>query len=258
MAILGRRLLVETLAYQRPLWRRVMQRGPRRAAPVATTFLLACLAVSALWVMPGPGHRLASRCCAYRGWQSSPGDAMRLVGSALLLRHPYEVLWTVAATVLVTGPFEAYVGGQRLLAVGTLGHVVPTVAVAAAGLSGNQRLGGGGLDVGASAVVVAAAAGLVVRSRSAPLAACVAAAQFVDVVVGTPLSSIEHLGALSVGAVATLALSRNHPRGVRQRAAVSHRDPLTGLSRSAAYNRQGRPDRRDGRPGVPSDCWKDR
>jgi hypothetical protein len=114
------------------------------------------------------------------------------------------VLWTIAATVLVTAPFEAWVGSARMLVTIGLGHVVPTV-VAAASLPQAQRLGGGGLDVGASAVVVAAAAGLVVRSRSVPVWVCLAVAQLIALFAESPLANAEHLIALGAGALVSLA-----------------------------------------------------
>jgi hypothetical protein len=198
-----RALLAWSLAYQRPLWRRIALRGPLRAAPVASTFLLACLLVSLLWATPGSAHRWVAACCGYRGWRPGPTAMVRLAGSALLLRHEYEVLWTIAATLLVTAPFEAWVGSARMLVTIALGHVVPTVL--AAGLPHAQRLGGGGLDVGASAVVVAAAAGLAIRSRSVPVVACLVVAQLVALSAESPLANAEHLTALGVGALVSLA-----------------------------------------------------
>jgi len=195
------------LVSQRPLWRLVRRRGPLRAAPVALTLLLFCLVTSGLWATPGLGHRLVAGCCAYRGWQPGLGPTVHLTGSAFLLRHDYEVVWTVAVTILVTAPLEALLGSRRTLAVMALGHLVPTVAVAVAGVSQIQRLGGGGLDVGASAIVVAAAAGLAVRSRSTAVAAWLAVAQSVGIVVQSPLATVEHLVALGIGAAMTLALS---------------------------------------------------
>jgi hypothetical protein len=142
-------------------------------------FLTICLLVSLAWDIPGAGHRLVAACCAYRRWQPSPAGAARLVAGAFLLRSWYEVVWTVAATVLVTAPFEAWVGSGRMLTTITLGHLIPTIAVAATGLARDPRLGGGGLDVGSSAAIVAAAAGLAVRSRSLPVAGCLLIAQLV-------------------------------------------------------------------------------
>jgi hypothetical protein len=139
-------------------------------------FLAVCLLVSLAWVTPGAGHRLVDACCAYRGWRPGPGATVRLVMGAFLLRQWYEIVWTVAATVLVTAPFEAWVGSGRMLATVTLGHLAATVTVTAAGLAHDQRLGGGGLDVGAS-----------------------------------PLATAEHLTAIVVGALATVALSRLPP-----------------------------------------------
>ena len=195
------------LGYQRPLWRLVEQRGPLNAAPVAVGLLTLCLTVSWLWARPGLGHRLAAGCCAYRGWDPALGPSVRLVASAFLLRHSYEVAWTITATVVVTGPLEALLGSWRTLIVMALGHLVPTVSVALAGVSQSQRLGGGGLDVGASAMVAAAAAGLAVRSRSVAVAAWLVIAQSVGILVQSPLATVEHLVALSTGAGLTLAAS---------------------------------------------------
>ena len=195
------------LGYQRPLWRLVEQRGPLNAAPVAAGLLTLCLAVSGLWASPGLGHRLAADCCGYRGWDPGLGPSVRLFASAFLLRHGYEVIWTIAATILVTGPLEALLGSWRTLIVMVLGHLVPTITVALAGVSQSQRLGGGGLDVGASAIVVAAAAGLAVRSRSVAVAVWLLVAQSVGIVLQSPLASAEHLVALSTGASLTLALA---------------------------------------------------
>jgi hypothetical protein len=194
-------------AYRRPLRRLVARRGPHRAAPAAAGFLVVCLLVSLAWATPGAGHRLVGACCAYRGWQPGLGATVRLATGAFLLRHWYEIVWAVAATVLITAPFEAWVGSGRMLATITLGHLVPTVAVAAAGLSHDQRLGGGGLDVGASAAIAAAAAGLAVRSRSLPVAGCLLIAQVVAGLMQSPFATAEHLAASVVGALVTVALS---------------------------------------------------
>ena len=212
----GHAVLAWMLSYQRPLWRLVGQRGPLEAAPAAAALLLLCLAVSGLWAIPGLGHRLAADCCAYRGWHPALGPTVRLAGSAFLLRHGYEVVWTVAATFLVTAPFEALLGSWRTLAVMACGHLLPTASVALAGVPQSHRLGGGGLDVGASAIVVAAAAGLAVRSRSAVVAAWLLVAQSVGILVQSPLASAEHLIALTTGAGLTLAFSLR-PAGPRRR-----------------------------------------
>jgi hypothetical protein len=231
------RLIAWTFGSHRPLWQLIRQRGPLLAAPVAMTFLWVCLAVSGLWVMRGTGHRLIAACCAYRSWHPGLGPSVRLLMSAFLLRHGYEVLWTIAATGLVLAPFEALVGSGRMLAIIALGHVVPTVAVA--GLAADRQLGGGGLDVGASAVVVAAAAGLAVAGRSVPVAIWLAVAQMVGVVVQTPLASGEHLIALGTGAVLTWGLS-TRPPGTRAPQPRRVASPVAGRYRRMGGGRRSR------------------
>jgi hypothetical protein len=202
----ARAVVTWALAYRRPLRRLVVRRGPFRAAPVAVGFLTICLLVSIAWRLPGAGHGLVAACCAYQHWRPSPGGAVRLVAGAFLLRTWYEVVWTVAATVLVTAPLEAWMGSGRMLTIITLGQVVPTIAVAAV-LALAHRPGDGGLDVGSSAVIVAAAAGLAVRSRSRSVAGCLLIALLVALLAQSSLTTAEHLLATLVGALATLALS---------------------------------------------------
>jgi hypothetical protein len=201
-------------AYQRPLQWSVARRGLLATAPVTLVFLALCLIASALWAGPGAAHRLAEVCCAYRGWRPGlgVGDGLRLATSAFLLRHSYEVAWTIAAMGLVAAPLEAWVGSRRMLAIIALGHLTPTLAVAASGMSQVQGLGGGGLDVGASAVVVAAAAALALRSRSPVVTGWLVLAQVVDVMVETPLAAAEHLIALGTGVVAAAVLGTGRAR----------------------------------------------
>jgi hypothetical protein len=208
----ARAVITWALAYRRPLRRLVIRRGPFRAAPAAVGFLMTCLLVSLAWHVPGAGHRLVAACCAYQRWRPSPGGAVRLVAGAFLLRTWYEVVWTVAATVLVTAPFEAWMGSGRMLTTITLGQVVPTIVVAA-GLALAHRPGDGGLDVGSSAVIVAAAAGLAIRSRSLSVGGCLLMAQLVALLVQSPLTTAEHLLAAMVGALATMALSTSRRAG---------------------------------------------
>jgi hypothetical protein len=215
----SRVVLAWAFAYQRPLRARFTRLGLLRTAPVSVSFLAICLLISLLWATPGWGHWLVAACCAYRGWRPEPSAIARLVPSAFLLRHLYEVIWTVAATLLVTAPFEASVGSVRMLATVTLGHLLPTIGVAVTGLDHAQRLGGGGLDVGASAVVVAAAGGLAVRSRSPTVTGSLVLAQLVAVLAESPLANAEHIAALVIGALMTAALagdpSAESPRQTR-------------------------------------------
>jgi hypothetical protein len=135
------------------------------------------------------------------------------VGSALLVRRPVEAVWTVTATWLVLAPLEAVVGSRRLLAIATLGHVVPTVLVDLCWLAGGMAGQGlGGLDVGTSAVVVTAAAALAVATRSLPVATVLAAGLAVDIAAAPDLATAEHLIAVAVGVGLALAVTR-HRRG---------------------------------------------
>ena len=190
------------MAYQRAFRARVAGDGLLAVAPAALVYVLVTLVVSSVWRGPPVGHRAVAACCAWRATTLSHGAGALapLLGSAFLVRRPVEAIWTVAAAWLVLGPLEAAVGSRRLLLLGAVGHVVPTVLVDLYWLAGN-RVGGGlqGIDVGTSAVVVTAAAALAVLTRSPPLGAALAVG-LADAPATTPdLASVEHLAAVALG-----------------------------------------------------------
>jgi len=205
MTILGR-----VMAYQRPFLSAIAGVGLLATAPASVSFLLASLVVSALWHDPAGGHRVVAACCAWRATDLPRGPLLPLLGSAFLVRRPVEAVWTVAAAWLVLGPLEAVVGSRRLLALGALGHAVPTVLVDLCWLAGGMaNQGVGGLDVGTSAVVVTAAAALAVANRSLPVASVLAVGLAVDIAAAPDLATAEHLVAVAVGVGFALVLSRH-------------------------------------------------
>ena len=209
MIIAGR-----VMAYQRPFLTAVAGNGLLVTAPASVSFLLATLVVSALWHDPAGGHRVVASCCAWRATDLPRGPLLPLLGSAFLIRRPVEAVWTVAATWLVLGPLETAIGSRRLLALGAVGHALPTALVDLCWLaSGRAGQGLAGLDVGTSAVVVTAAAALAVATRSLPVAAVLAAGLAVDVVVAPDLATAEHLLAVPIGVALALVFSRHRPPG---------------------------------------------
>jgi hypothetical protein len=205
-------ILGRVMAYQRPFRARVAREGLVAVAPFSVAYLLVSLVVSALWRDPGAGHRLVAACCAWRAADLPRGDPAPLLGSALLVRRPVEAVWTVVAVWLLLGPLEAMVGGRRLLLLGAVGHVLPTVAVDLCWLA-SPRAGGSlaGLDVGTSAVVVTVAATLAVATRSAPLAAALGTGLAVDLATTPSLASVEHLVAAVIGVAGARVLRPTVP-----------------------------------------------
>jgi hypothetical protein len=197
------------MAYQRAFRARVAREGLLAIAPAALVYALVTLVVSSVWRGPPVGHRAVAAYCAWRATTLSHGAGAftPLLGSAFLVRRPVEAIWTVAAAWLVLGPLEAAVGSRRLLLLGAVGHVVPTVLVDLYWLAGN-RIGGGlqGIDAGTSAVVVTAAAALAVLTRSPPLGAALAAGLAVDLATTPDLASVEHLVAVAIGIAGALLL----------------------------------------------------
>jgi membrane associated rhomboid family serine protease len=191
--------------YRAPYRAAALRAGRWRAAPASWSFLALTLLVSLAWRVP-PAKPAVALCCAYRasdldGWPR----ALRVVGSALLAVRPIEVAWAVVATWLLLAPLEAIIGTRRMLLVIALGNLLPTVAVGLAFLHAHPGVGPP-LDVGPSAVVVAAGAALVVCTRSLPIAALYLTGVAVDVLVSPDLATAEHLVALAAGAALALAM----------------------------------------------------
>jgi hypothetical protein len=205
------------LAYRRPLRAAVASVGLPAATPASLSFLLATLVASVLWRDPASGHRLVAACCAWRATNLPHGPLLPLLGSALLVRRPVEAIWTTTATGLVLGPLEAVIGSRRLIALGVLGHALPTVLVDLSWLA-TVKHGQGldGLDVGTSAVVVAAAAALAVTTQSLPVAVVLVVGLTVDIAAAPDLATTEHLIAMVVGVSFAMAFSRELGRDSQQ------------------------------------------
>jgi hypothetical protein len=181
--------------------------GRWRAAPVTWSFLALTLLISLLWRLPG-GHQAAAACCAYRATDLTSWPwAARVAGSAFLVRRPVEVAWSIVASWLLLAPLEAAIGTRRMLLVGALGNLVPTVSIGLAFLAAHPGAAAP-LDVGTSAVVVAAGATLAVWSRSLAVTALYLVGVAVDVLVSPDLATAEHLLALATGVATAVALRR--------------------------------------------------
>lgn len=206
---MSRSRVLRPFAYRRPFRDRVAEVGLVTAAPASLAFLLTSLIVSSLWHDPAGGQRLAGACCAWQAADLPRGPLLPLLGSAFLVRRPVEALWTVTATWLVLGPLEVVGGSRRLILLGVLGNVVPTLLVDLCWLAtGKADPGLGGLDVGTSGVIVTAAAALAVAASSLAVAAVLATSLAVDIAVAPGLATAEHLVAVAVGAAVAMAWSR--------------------------------------------------
>jgi hypothetical protein len=220
--------------YRAPYRASARRVGSWRAAPVSWSFLALTLLVSLAWHLPG-GHQAATACCAYRATDlTGLPRAARVAGSAFLVPRPLELAWSVLATWLLLVPLEAAIGTRRAALVGALGNLVPTVAMGLAFLA--TRAGAPApLDVGTSAVVLAAGAALVVWSRSLGVAVLYLLGVAVDVLVAPGLATAEHLLALATGAAVAMALRRQPCWAFRLgRLARRGRDPDPDGSRKLA------------------------
>lgn len=193
--------------YRAPYREAARRVGRWRAAPFTWSFLALTLLISLLWRLPG-GHQAAAACCGYRATDlTSWPRAARLAGSAFLVRRPVEAAWSVVASWLLLAPLEAAIGTRRMLLLGALGNLVPTASIGLAFLSAHPGAPAP-LDVGTSAVVVAAGAALAVWSRSLAVTALYLLGVAVDVLVSPDLATAEHLLALATGVATAVAMRR--------------------------------------------------
>ncbi len=202
--------------YRAPYRAAARRAGRWRAAPASWSFLGLALLVSLAWRLPA-GHQAVAVCCAYRATDlSSWPRAARIVGSTFLMLRPIEAAWSVVATWLMLAPLEATIGTRRTLLVGVLGNLVPTASMSLAFLATHPGAPAP-LDVGTSAVVVAAGAALVVWTRSLGIAVLYLLGVTVDVLVSPDLATAEHLVAMAVGTAVAMALRRFPWRASRLR-----------------------------------------
>lgn len=193
--------------YRAPYRAARVRAGRWRAAPATWSFLALTLLVSLVWRLPA-GHQVVAACCAYRATDlESWPRAARAAGGAFLVLRPVEAVWSVVASWLLLAPLEASIGTPRMLLVGALGNLIPSVSIGLAFMAAHPGARAP-LDVGTSAVVVAAGAALAVWSRSLGIAALYLLGVAVDVLVSPDLATAEHLLALAAGAALAMALRR--------------------------------------------------
>ncbi len=228
-------------AHLEPLRRAVAERGIARAAPAALAIVALVVPASVAWRVPGPPHRIAEACCAYRGVDLAHWQLARLLGGALIVRTPVEWVWTPIAAAVVLAVYEAIAGTRWLVVTALAGHVVPTVLVDLAGAAGHRAAELARLDIGPSGIVVAVAVALAVRRPSAPVTAALAVGLLVDILVAPGLTSIEHLIDVPIGVAAgLLAGGAAAARPARRAARPATRPPAGG---DAAARRGGSPGR---------------
>lgn len=194
--------------YREPYRAALRRAGWWRAAPATWSFLALTLLVSLLWLLPG-AHSAAAVCSAYRATDLARWPAaLRVVGSAVLVRRPIEAAWSLVASWLVLAPLEAAIGTPGFVLLGALGNLVPTIALGLIFLAAHPGAQAP-MDVGTSAVVVACGAALAVWSRSLGITVLLLFGVAVDIMVSPDLATGEHLVALATGAALALGLRRH-------------------------------------------------
>lgn len=183
----------------------------RSARSLAGVVAVAALTVAVSLANRVPHHSVAQLCCRYTPARLAGGAWWTVFGSALLIARP-KLLGSNTVLVLgVVGPYAWREGNRRAIAVYFAGHVVATLAVAAvvlplaAGSWGPAEVMRTKLDAGASAGIAAVAGAMAVslRRRRAGVALFAGLAAFfaVHLVAAHTLSDVEHLLALTTGAV---------------------------------------------------------
>lgn len=168
------------------------------------------LVVTLLWHLPGTS-RLVTDCCAFHATDlHGLPEAARILGGSFLDWRNIEIPWSIVASWLLVAPLEALIGSRRLLLLGAVGTLVPTLTMSLIFMAKNPGAAAP-LDVGTSAVVVAVGAGLSVWTRSLPVTLLYLFGVSIDVLVTPDLATAEHLMALVLGAFIAMAMRRWPP-----------------------------------------------
>jgi membrane associated rhomboid family serine protease len=169
------------------------------------------LVVSFLWHIPGTS-RVITDCCAFRATDLHGLPlGLRILGSSFLDLRNVEIAWSIVASWLLVAPLEALIGSRRLLLLGAVGTLVPTLTMSLI-FTAKSPGAAAPLDIGTSAVVVAVGAALSVWARSLPITLIYLFGVSIDVLVSPDLATAEHLLALVLGAFLGMAMLRWPPR----------------------------------------------
>jgi hypothetical protein len=213
-----------------PLRSRIRTVGLVRAAPASFGLLLASLAATASVRLPSPVQHAASSIFVYRGRDLHTTTALyRLPLSALLAQSWPQWVWTAFVAVTLFASLEARVGPGRLLLCVFAGQVLSTAAVDLTAGAGDRTAQLAMPDFGTSCLVVSAAAGYALLTRSRLLTTVLAVGLCIDAVLGASTTDQEHWIAAGTG---LLCIAVSAPR--RRRAS------LFSLSDSVQYCFLGR------------------
>jgi hypothetical protein len=158
-----------------------------------------------------PGHAAVQFCCGYTPARLAAGAWWTVIGSALLVAHLRLVGVNTALLVGVALPYGLREGSGRALTAFFTGHVLATLAVAAVVLPAAAwgwhpaEVVRARVDVGASAGLAALTGALAMSMRRrrwrTALLGSVMAFFVTNLVLSQTLAEVEHLTALSVGAL---------------------------------------------------------
>lgn len=183
-----------------PLRTRIRTVGLLRAAPASLGLLLASLAATASVRLPSPVQHAASSIFVYRGRDLHTTTALyRLPLSALLAQSWPQWLWTAFVAVTLFASLEARVGPGRLLLCVFAGQVLSTAVVDLLAGAGDRTAQLALPDIGTSCLVVSAAAGYALLTRSRLLTTVLAVGLCIDAVLGASATDQEHWIATGTG-----------------------------------------------------------
>ena len=165
---------------------------------------------------------------AYHAVDLGEGRVWRLVLSAFAAQSGVQFVWTVLMLMTVFVAVERIVGSVGVLLISLGAHVISTLAIDGLAYSWDWHSWLSQTDFGTSCLIMGTAMALLMATRSKLLAGALIIILISDGFVNSPMTVLEHLVALLVGAASYVLVTRMqlHPNGNRTQA---HREAGLGL-----------------------------
>lgn len=160
---------------------------------------------------PAQWRALTSSLAAYRGTDLARLEFWRLPLSAFLAQSVAQWAWTIVVALSLLASVERRLGRVRFATLVASSHILPTLAVALWATSSGDIALLHVADYGTSCFITGAVGAALWLWRSRALSLVVALGFVGDLFLNSPMTIVEHVLALLIGATFALAMSVAYP-----------------------------------------------
>lgn len=181
-----------------------------RRAPVSMGMIVVTVALSAGPVVSPSVSSALLGLTAYHAVDLGKGRVWRLVLSGFAAQSGAQFVWTVLMLMTVFVAVERVVGSVGVLLISLGAHVISTLAIDGLAYSWDWHSWLSQIDFGTSCLIMGTGMALLLATRSKLLAGALIIIVICDAFVNSPMTVLEHLVALLVGAATYLLVTRTH------------------------------------------------